>query len=470
LSADLERRARWLNNLPFEPDRALPLPKRVLQSPWTWVTVTATLVFVLLGLDQYLALTANTAAVDNLAPSINFSAVKTSFFYALPTLGFWVAVFLLVDRFRPARPLLWYLTLGWGIAVSTWISVYANTWASMHLGVSQTGGDPAAAMRTAVFIAPFVEEAAKATVLFWLAILLRHRLVSKLSLVALGGLSAAGFAFTENIMYYARAIVYSSGSISVGDADAAISQLVMMRGVWTCFGHPLFTCMTGVGIAVAVRSRSKLVRVLAPLVGYGIAVLMHMVFNSQASTQGEEQLYLLYFLVVLPTLVGLVIALFRQEFTQGRLIRARLTDYVRMGWLDEADPAAFSRLRTRLRALLLGAVRGWRPLVATVRLQRTMTELAYLRDAEARGLVDSAADIRAKELIALAQELRGAAIADPTGMRFGVPNVFRIVRDRLRRRTPPPYQPMPATWAAPPPSSTDYGYSAVNPSWEPPPQ
>ena len=46
-------------------------------------------------------------------------------------------------------------------------------------------------------MAPFVEEAAKATVLFLIAILARYRLTSQVSLIALAGLSGVGFAFTE---------------------------------------------------------------------------------------------------------------------------------------------------------------------------------------------------------------------------------------------------------------------------------
>ena len=96
----------------------------------------------------------------------------------------------------------------------------------------------------------------------------RYRLVSKVSGIVLAGLSAAGFAFTENIIYYARAIVFTSTTISAGDPDQAINTLVMLRGVWLAFGHPLFTTMTGIGVLVAVRTHSKVVRVLAPLVGY----------------------------------------------------------------------------------------------------------------------------------------------------------------------------------------------------------
>ncbi|MDR1833128.1 MAG: PrsW family intramembrane metalloprotease, partial [Propionibacteriaceae bacterium] len=427
------RLARRRNGLPFEPDRSAPLPMRILRSPLTWALFIATVVFAALLYDQYLLITSNADAVADVVPVITFTAVRQAALYALPTLAFWCLVFVLVDRFRPARPALWYIALGWGGCVATWLSLIANDWASVKLGIEQFGGDAAAQVRMAVFVAPFVEEACKATVLFWLAILARQRIVSKLSMITLGGLSAAGFAFTENVIYYCRAIVYASGTIDVGDANEAVMQTVWMRGFYTCFGHPLFTAFTGIGIAVALRTRSKVVRVLAPLVGFGAAALCHMLFNSQASLQSEEGLQLLYFLVVLPSLLGLVIALVRQELAQGRLIKARLTDYVRMGWLEQSDPVAFSRLRSRFRALLLAALRGWRPWLATYRMQRAMTELAYLRDAEARGVVDEGGDVRAQELVRAIRTWRPEAVDDPSGVKLGMPRPIRQLLARVRR-------------------------------------
>jgi hypothetical protein len=294
-------------------------------------------------------------------------------------------------------------------------------------------------------------------------------LVSKVSLVVMGGLSAAGFAFTENIIYYARAIVYSSQTIEVGDAEQAIVELVWLRGFWTAFGHPLFTMMTAVGVAVALRTRSKVVRVLAPIAGFGLAALLHMVFNSQASlSQGNAQLWM-YWGVAIPLVLSAVVWMVRQVLAQGKLLRTRLDDYVRMGWLRPADPHLMGRLRTRWHARAVAITRGWRCFLATRELQRTLTELAYLRDAEVRGLVDQTGGARAHELIGRARDARSTAIDDPRGLKLNLP--------RLRRRQqldfPPPAYPGPAglggSWPAP--TGTPVGsprYSAVDPKWGPP--
>ncbi|MGB7961758.1 MAG: PrsW family intramembrane metalloprotease [Propionicimonas sp.] len=461
-------RARRLNQLPDSAREQLPIPTRVLTSWWTWLAIGMTIVFAACLAALYFDVTADREVNEGIVPGVNPSAIRQAAWYATSTLVFWIVVFLAADRFRPQRWVVWFLSLGWGASVATYASYLVNSWAAMQMSV--TGNfDPATSARAAVFVAPFVEEAAKATVLFWLAILARYRFVSKVSLIVMGGLSAAGFAFTENIIYYARAIVYASQTIEVGDADAAIAELVWLRGFWTAFGHPLFTMMTAIGVAVALRTQSKVVRVLAPLAGFGVAALLHMVFNSQATlTSGQGQL-LIYFLVAVPMVFSAAMYVVRQVLKQGQLIRVRLADYVRMGWLDAADPSVFARQRSRWRALLVAITRGWTALVATLSLQRSMTELAYLRDAEVKGVVDATAALRAKELVERIGELRTVGISDPRGMKLSLP--------RLRRRTlqiPPSGNPPASGLAdprAPQGNSTPVGshrYSAVDPTWGPP--
>ena len=461
--------ARRRNDLPGSADLSLPLPKRLLRSAWTWAVVALVLLYVAALFSQYRTLTADVPVTGGVIPGINPSAIRRAAWLAVPTLAFWTVVFIWADRYRPQRLLVWFLTLGWGASVATFISLHVNTWAAQQMAVTGNG-DPATSARAAIFIAPFVEEAAKATVLFLIAMIARYRLVSKVSVIVLAGLSAAGFAFTENIIYYARAIVYSSENIGVGNADAAVTQLVWLRGFWTCFGHPLFTMMTGIGVAVALRTRSKVVRVLAPLIGYGAAALLHMIFNSQASMNDQNGQLFIYAFVALPMVLAAVMYVIRQVFKQGRLLTVRLDDYIQLGWLPASDAVVFAKLRLRLWALLVAITRGWRTFTATLQLQRTLTELAYLRDAQVNGVVDEAGNVRARALVETAKNLRGVAIDDPRGLKLNLP---RFRRPRATGYVPPVY-PGPSgiggNWPAPPgqPPLGSPGYSAVDPKWGPP--
>lgn len=464
----IAERARRANGIPAEPDTTGSWPARVARSPWTWVLLVATAVYAGSLAYLYWRTTADVPVNDGVIPGINNSALREAARAAVPTLAFWIVLFVWIDRYRPQRPLLWFLALGWGASVSTAASYAINTAASLEMAITGNG-DPSTGARAAIFVAPFVEEATKATILFWIAIALRLQLVSRLQGVSLAGLSAAGFAFTENILYYARAIVFASAEISAGDPDAAFRELVWLRGFWTAFGHPLFTALAAIGLVVGLRTRSKVVRVLAPLAGFLAGALLHMVFNTVASLMERPQQNLLYFTVGLPLFLGLVIHVGRQVFVEGRRVRSRLEDYVRFGWLPESDPEVFSRQRSRWRATVVAATWGWRTLVDTVALQRTLTELAYLRDAQVRGIVDAAGDARARLLLDRAHALRATAIADPRGVRMQLPKPSwpwrrrRAVADGGPVETPVPVGAAPGT--APLGSQQ---YSPVDPRWGPP--
>ena len=455
----LALRERRANGLPVEPeDPQQQWAKRLLASPWLWVALGATLIYAACLLWMYQTSVQETPVEGGTIPGLNASAIKRSAQLAAPTLLAWVVVFVVVDRLRPMRPVLWWLALGWGACVSTASSMVINTWAGQEMAIVGPG-DPATGARTAVFVAPFVEEATKATILFFIAFALRNRIVTRLQAVALAGLSGAGFAFTENILYYARAIVYSSMTIEAGDPEAALAEIVLLRGLKTAFGHPLFTVLAGIALVIALRSASKVVRILAPLAGFLLAALAHMVFNFLASTgMDPNYMALIGWIMVL----GLVVHLIRQALAEGRRIGDRLTDYVAMGWLPAGAVRAFGRQRTRWHSLFNAVSHGWRPLLATLRLQRSMTELAHLRDSQVRGLVDAAGHGRERELLDRAAELWPIAVTDPATQKFHLPKLPNPVRwIRARRRLAG----RPATGAGPIGSPQ---YSPVDPRWAPP--
>jgi hypothetical protein len=317
---------------------------------------------------------------------------------------------------------------------------------------------------------------------------MRYQWVSRLSGIVLAGLSGAAFAFTENILYYGRVYRYAARTFGEVPPLEALQDLFVLRGVMTFFGHPLFTAMIGIGLAVAVRSKSKVVRVVAPLAGYCAASFLHMAFNTSASLISGPSLLFIYIGVAIPLVVGLIIFIVRQLFREGRLIRERLNDYVRVGWLAESDPAALSRLRTRLRALWHAVFLGPDAFLATIRLQRAVTELAYLRDAMTRGLVDQTGVVREKTLLARIRAARGQAVVLPEG-RAAYPS-FRRQPAALPAYAPPSFPgpaglggnyPAPSAFPAPtnaaggvpsagavPLGQTATQYSEVDPNWKPP--
>ncbi|WP_152360410.1 PrsW family intramembrane metalloprotease [Microlunatus speluncae] len=477
-----ERRARIRSGIPREPDLSQPAPKRLLTNWLFWIGVALLITYAVL-----LTLLYQQVVPDKEVPGGRLIGIGTEIIgmvtgYAALTAGALTLIFFLADRFRPQRLWIWLLTFGWGACVATFVSANVNSWAASQLSIVGDG-DPATGARAAIFVAPFVEESTKATVLFGIAILLRYRLVSRISGVVLAALSGVGFAFVENIMYYGRLYRYavqSSGAVGI-DPLAELQSLVVQRGILTCFGHPLFTAMAGIGLAIAIRSKSKVVRIVAPLAGFCAAAFLHMAFNATATLVSGPTLMFMYFGVALPLVLAMIIFVIRQIFREGRLIRERLTDYHRLGWLLDIEPMAASRLRTRLRALWHALFLGPYQFIDTVRAQRTLTELAYLRDAITRGIIDDAGLRREKILLARMGELRGSAVIKPEGRAAYPKNPFRRKRETEDYAAPSYPGPagiggyFPAPTGAPngSPGSVPLGqtatqYSEVDPNWKPP--
>lgn len=446
----LERRARVLNGIPRKPDTSRPLAIRLLRNPWIWSTVIlAALSFIGLW-DMYVMMHPDQQTPQGIIPGIQNQSFILAAKYAWPTAAAYVLLFLLLDRFRRQNIWMYVIAFLWGGVMSTWFSIYVNTWMAEMLGT--TGADPSTGARSAIFSAPFVEEAAKTSILFLLAILLRYRLVSVLQTVSMAGISAIGFAFVENIVYYARAHNYATLTPQVSDPDAAIFNLVMLRGVYASFGHPLFTSLAGFGLAVGLRHRAKIVRICAPLAGFAFAALGHMAFNGVASIVPEPQLRTFWFMG-LAVVATLLIVLVGHVLTEGRRIRARLADYVRMGWLEESDPFMYSRTRSRV-AMTTIALFQPRRLPATMKVMRRMTELAYLRDAMTRGLVDEAGYERTRDLLEEIEALRPVAVTSSAqGERIIWPKLR--LSQRLRAAVP---------------ARVPVQASPVNPQWAPPSQ
>ena len=316
------------------------------------------------------------------------------------------ALFLWLDRLRPEPAWLLAVTFGYGGLVATYASLQLNGWLAGLVG-DRTGATP----RSAVFVAPWVEEAAKALVIFLVVVWRRYDFNAVVAGVVYGGLAGVSFAFTENLLYYGQLFqrTLDSGEGAVAALDA-VQRLFLFRGLGAPFVHPMFTLLTGLGIGLAVRHHHVGVRILAPVAGYCGAVLLHMGYNTIASFADQDGLLAVYLTLLIPTLAALVAAVVLARRHQHRVIEARLRDYASFGWLKpEHVPyivSARARRRARRHIKPYGAVER-RRLRA---FQRTGLELAILRDRMVRGVAGTAALPREQQLVAQLRDLRGRVI------------------------------------------------------------
>ena len=67
-----------------------------------------------------------------------------------------------------------------------------------------------------------------------------------------------------------------------------------MRGIFSPFAHPLFTSFIGIGVGVAVVDPAPVWGLLAPLLGYVVAVAAHALWNGSAFLDGGQAFVLTY--------------------------------------------------------------------------------------------------------------------------------------------------------------------------------
>ena len=238
------------------------------------------------------------------------SGFVVGFIASLIPLGTVLLTVRFIDRWEPEpRPLLLF-AFAWGAAVSIAVTMLIQPYFSLVAG-------PASGLDYATFAvtvqAPVVEEFAKSLGLLVLLLFAPRHFDGPVDGVVFAFTIAAGFAFTENILYFGRAIAESS------DPGTDLAVVFFLRGVMSPFAHAIFTGTTGLIMGFAARRGNNGLSVLAFLVGLVPAMLLHSGWNSM----GQDFLGQ-YLLVQVPIflLAVLVIALLR--VAERRLTRQRL--------------------------------------------------------------------------------------------------------------------------------------------------
>jgi protease PrsW len=292
---------------------------------------------------------------------------------ALPV-GPLVGCYLWLDRYEPEPRSLLVAGLAWGAFVAT----------AAALVLQMAGALAAVSQRDSLaVVAPVTEEATKGLFLFLLLWWRRHELDGILDGIVYAGMVGIGFAFTENILYLAAAYDGSDG-LGAGGPEALTGTFIL-RCLVGPFAHPAFTAFTGIGIGIAVASRRRVVRVVAPLVGYLLAVIVHAVWNS-ATLGGIDNFLLVYGTMMLPVfLLVAAFAVFRRS-SERPMLEAALHDAAGRGLLPATDIAWLVDLRARRHARVWASRQGGPLALKAMReYQAVAIELAYLHHRYLRG-------------------------------------------------------------------------------------
>jgi RsiW-degrading membrane proteinase PrsW (M82 family) len=307
-----------------------------------------------------------------------------------------IACLLWLDRYEPEPRRLLAAGLLWGVFVATTIALLLEGVGGFVGGISDT--------RMLEIGAPVAEETSKGLFLLLLLWWRRAELDGVLDGIVYAGLVGVGFAFTENILYLASAYDGSEG-VGPGGVDA-LTVTFVLRCLVSPFAHPLFTACTGIGVGIAVGSRRRSTRILAPVAGYGCAVLAHAVWNT-STVSGPGNFVTVYLILMAPlflTVVALTVWVRRSE---GRMLAGALEDAARRGLLPATDIAWVVDLTARRRSRAYARDHGGAAAEHAMReYQQAVVELGFLHSRYLRGVPPPDFAARGHDYVARISALR----------------------------------------------------------------
>lgn len=256
---------------------------------------------------------------------------------AFPAMVVYLTFPRLLDRYDPEPLYALLLCLSWGAVAACGFSAWINSEISAGAGIIATAlGGPqvglqAAEVVGAVISAPLVEEFWKGVAVLGVFYFLRNEFDGVVDGIIYATFVAIGFAATENVIYYGRALA---------EDQATLAFTFVLRGVIAPWGHPLYTSMVGIGLGIARESHRKWVRWISPLMGFGAAAFLHALWNGSATladAMGAPGLFLLLLPLWLIFVLAFVIIVISLVVRRGRIIRAHLLDEVALGHITERE-------------------------------------------------------------------------------------------------------------------------------------
>jgi len=281
-----------------------------------------------------------TAAFATVNPGVQPHAFLGGMALAVVPALVYVCLALLIDRYETEPGWMLLAAFLWGAIAAVPLAGRFNPELSANYGTLLKGA--------------FVEEVVKGAPLF-LFFLKRDEFDDPIDGIVYATMVGLGFAMTENVNWY------------VGAWPDGVWDVVVQRGILSPFSHPLFTVMTGIGLGIAREKESRSLKVIAPVLGLGLAVILHSEWNLFTNPW-----------VILPTFLFMVGAVALEQDRERNIIREHLEPYVKRGVFSAAEVDTLCRLGGRSAALLaayrVAGLDGWR---WEARFQQVASELAF---------------------------------------------------------------------------------------------
>lgn len=274
-----------------------------------------------------------------------------------------------LDRYEKEPLLLLGGVFLFGALVAAGSAFLINT--TLGIGIFMfTGSEAATEIATGSIVAPLVEESLKGLAVLIVFAFFRREFDSVLDGIIYAGVAALGFAATENAYY-----IYAYGYQEAGWEGFAF--LTFVRIILVGWQHPFYTAFIGIGLAMARLYRNWSIKLLAPVIGLGLAMFTHAFHNTMAVfLKDVSGLFLgaaidwtgwLFMLIV-------IVVATRQE---RKYLRAFLAGEVQGGLIPLAHyhtaSSAWRQIVARIKALFSGKY------IKTVRFYQLCGEYAHKR-------------------------------------------------------------------------------------------
>lgn len=226
----------------------------------------------------------------------------------------------MIDRWEPEPKRLIVFAIAWGAVAAVGLALLVDVGLKILIG-------PTTDAFSAVVQAPIVEEFWKGLGVFLIFLLARRAFDGPVDGVVYGALVGAGFAFTENIQYFALSLIEGGGE--------QLTVTFGVRAILSPFAHAMFTAVTGFAIGLVARRHGSARSALgAGLLGFVGAVLLHALWNGSATF---ADFFGLYFTLQVPLFIGFILGIIALRREEARLTRARLEEYAAAGWFTPEE-------------------------------------------------------------------------------------------------------------------------------------
>lgn len=247
-----------------------------------------------------------------------------------------------VDRWDPEpRGALAFAFL-WGAGMSVAATLLLGPTVTALLSAGLDGANPDVV--GPVFQAPLVEESAKGLGVLILAFSRRSHFDGPVDGIVYAGTVAAGFAFTENVLYFGAALTDPAGL-------GGLATVFVMRGLFSPFAHVMFTGALGLVLGMAIaKGRSSGRLTAAFLIGLLPAIAGHMLWNGGLVVLFTD-FFSFYFLVQVPLFLVVIAVVLGLRRAERAVTHQRLAEYSSAGWLTAQELEMVAAPRGRSSAL-----------------------------------------------------------------------------------------------------------------------